>query len=114
MKNLTKIKWTDSKMEMHEMHLINEMSPYWEKASNLLDLEQNTTWQIDRKNHTVEDCCREVMVQWLSGADGKYMYPKSWIGLCDLLEDLELSHLAKHLRGESKPFYPLFLCLQHM
>ena len=96
------IKWTDNKMQMHEMHLINEMSPYWKRASDLLGLDPDHTRRIEKNYRSVEDCCREVMAQWLSEADGAYSYPNGWNGLCELLEDMELAVLAHRLRGQSK------------
>ena len=105
------IKWTDSMMQMHEMHLIDEMSPYWKRASNFLGLASSHTRMIEMNHHSVEDCCREVMVQWLSVDNGVYNYPKSWNGLCELLEHMELSVLAYKLQGQSKTLL-FFISLQ--
>ena len=96
------IKWTDSKMQMHEMHLINAMSPYWKRASDLLGLDIYRISRIESNNRSVEECCREVMLQWLSEADGAYNYPRTWDGLYELLKDMELPAIAKNLRGQSK------------
>ena len=102
MKTLTEIKWTDNKIQEQEMHLINEMTPYWKRASDLLGLDPKRTVDIETYNHSVEVCCKKVMEQWLSEADGTYNYPRSWEGLYELLEDMELPAIAKNLRGQSK------------
>ena len=113
MKNLSKMKWTDSKMQMHVIRLIKEMSPDWKRASHLLGLNHSHIKKIEENNRSVEDCCREVMRQWLSAADEVYNYPKSWKGLCELLEDMKLSVLSYKLLGQSKTLL-FILCLQHM
>ena len=107
MKSLTKIRWTDSKMQIHEMHLIEIISPHWKKASDLLGLNPSHTRRIEMNHHSVVDCCREVMAQWLSAADEAYNYSKTWEGLYQLLQDMELSTIAENLRGQSETLLSL-------
>ena len=98
MKNLNIIKSTDHKKQVHQLCLIERMSPHWKKASDLLGLTPDHTTRIDKNHREVENCCREVMAQWLTHADGMYNYSTTWEGLCQLLEDMELSTIAENLR----------------
>ena len=98
MKNLTIIKKTDHRKQVHQLRLIEQMSPHWKKASDLLGLPPDHTNRIEKSHHAVEDCCREIMAQWLAHADGMYNYTTTWEGMCQLLEDMELSTIAENLR----------------
>ena len=42
-----------------KLFLINEMSPDWKRASDLLGLKPTHTRRIEMNKHTVEDRCRE-------------------------------------------------------
>ena len=103
MKNLTIIKKTDHKKQVHQLRLIEQMSPHWKKASDLLGLPLDHTTRIEMNHREVESCCREVMAQWLSHANGMYNYSTTWEGLCQLLEDMELSAIAENLRLIVRP-----------
>ena len=98
MDKLTLLKWTNSEQQVCQLFLINELSPDWKRASDLLGLLPSHTRRIEMNNHTVENSCREVMAEWLSHEDGAYNYPRSWEGLCQLLNDMKLSAIAKNLR----------------
>ena len=99
MKNLNIIKTTDKRKQVHQVRLIEQMSPHWKKASDLLGLPPDHTTRIEMNHQrAVESCCREVMAQWLTDADGVYNYSTTWEGLCLLLEDMELSTIAENLR----------------
>ena len=97
MDNLTLLKWTDSEHQVCQLSLINEMSPDWKKASDLLGLKPSHTKRIEMNNHTVEDRCREVIAEWIDHEDGVYNYSRSWEGLYQLLNDMELATLANNL-----------------
>ena len=97
MDKLTLLKWTDNEHQVCQLFLINEISPDWKKASDLLGLTPSHTRRIEMNNHTVEDRCREVMAEWLNHEDGAYNYSRSWEGLCQLLNDMNLANLAKNL-----------------
>ena len=104
MKNLTIIRRTDHKKQVHQLRLIDQMSPHWKKASDLLGLLPDHTNRIEMNHRTVENCCREVMAQWLAhGADSMYNYTITWEGLCQLLEDMELSAIAENVRLIVRP-----------
>ena len=45
----------------------------------------------------VKECCRDVFHDWLEQEGGRN-YPVTWQGLCELLEDLEFSALAKQVQ----------------
>ena len=51
---------------------------------------------IAKDHREVTECCREVFYEWLEQKDGDYSV--SWEGLCELLEDMDLSTLASQIR----------------
>ena len=103
MDKLTLHKWTNNEQRVCKLFLINEMSPDWKRASDLLGLTPTQTRRIEMNKHTVEDRCREVMAEWLSNKDEVYNnYPRSWAGLCELLCDMELSTLAQKVKTSIK------------
>ena len=95
--NLTLMKWSDDSNRKHRLHLIDEISPKWKEASDLLGLSTSRTGSIEMTHRDARTCCREVMAEWLNHADGVYNYPATWEGLCELLNDLNLSCLSKQL-----------------
>ena len=97
MDKLTLLEWTDNEHQVCQLFLINEISPDWKKASDLLGLTPSHTRRIEMNYHTVEDRCREVMGEWLNQKDGTYNYSRSWEGLCKLLINMKLANLAKNL-----------------
>ena len=106
MDNLTLLKWTDNGHQVCKLSLINEMSPDWKRASDLLGLTPSRTKRIEMNEHTIEDRCREVIAEWIYQEDGAYKYSRSWEGLYQLLNDMELSTLANNLY---KIFFPTHL-----
>ena len=97
MDKLTLLKWTDNEGQVCQLFLINEISPYWKRASDLLGLTPTHTSRIEMNNRTVEDRCREVIAKWIYQEDGAYKYSRSWEGLYQLLKDMELAALANNL-----------------
>ena len=97
MDKLTLLKSTDSVHHECQLSLINEISPDWMRASDLLGLTPTHTRRIEVNKHTVEDRCREVIAEWINQEDGAYNYSRSWEGLYQLLNDMKLSTLATNL-----------------
>ena len=97
MDKLTLLKWRDNEHQVWQLFLINEMSPDWKRASDLLGLKPSHTRRIEMNNHTVEDRCREVIAEWLYHDDGVFNYSRSWDGLHQLLYDMKLAILADDL-----------------
>ena len=52
---------------------------------------------IEKNRREVKECCRDVFHDWLEQEGGRN-YPVTWQGLCELLEDLEFSALAKQVQ----------------
>ena len=97
MDKLTLLKWTDNEHQACQLFLINEISPDWKRASDLLGLTPSHTRRIEMNNHTVQDRCREVIAEWINHEDGAYNYSRSWEGLYQLLKDMELATLANKI-----------------
>ena len=79
--------------------LIEVLSPDWEKAADLLGMNQHRV-RIIKKDHgqSAEDCCRTLIDHWLYDVHGKYSYERSWKGMCDLLCDIKQGNVAKQLQ----------------
>ncbi len=83
-----------------QLHLIETITPVWEKAGDLLGLRYNRV-KIIREDHIgrgMEACCRTMFEYWLSDRHTEYCYDQSWEGMCQLLEALEMSEVAESLR----------------
>ena len=94
MKNLTVLSTEPSQ----QLHLIEEISPQWKEASDLLGLRISRIKVIEEDHRSVVDCCREVMAEWLDHNEGTYNYPPNWKGMCRLLNDLKLSTIAVQIQ----------------
>ena len=94
MKNLT-VLCTESSQQLY---LIEEISPQWKEASDLLGLRISRIKVIEEDHRSVVDCCREVVAEWLNHKEGMYNYPPSWKGMCKLLYDLKLSTIAEQIQ----------------
>ena len=55
MDKLTLLKWTNSKQQVSQLLIINEVSPDWKRASDLLGLRPSHTRRIEMDYHTVKD-----------------------------------------------------------
>ena len=67
----------------------------------MLGLESGEIESIERNYRVDLDRVIEVLKQWLDNAinmPNARKYPKSWTGLCQLLDDGELGEVAKELR----------------
>ena len=78
--------------------LVNSVSANWKKFGRLLDLESNVLngWDSQHRG-TAEDCWDEVMQHWRKGG-GVKVYPPTWQGLYDLVEDVGYPAVAKELK----------------
>ncbi len=98
MKNLILLKWMDAEGKKQKLRIIDEVSPKWRDASSLLGLTPAHTQRIEMNYSRVEDRCQEVFHVWLSNEEEATSYPSTWEGLIELLEDMELSALAKEIQ----------------
>ena len=98
MDSLTLMKWTDCRQQKHRLRTIDEISPKWREAGDLLGLTIARMEGIDMTHRDVRPCCREVMAEWLRRPNGVYKYPTSWKGLCELTEDLQLARISDQIR----------------
>ena len=95
--HLTVLTWTDSDGQRHCLRLRNEMSSRWRDVGDLLEVEFTRQEGIDTyRRGDVRLCCRDVFVDWLQMEEPSYQ--TNWEGLLLLLEDLELTKMAKKLK----------------
>ena len=79
------------------INIINKVSPRWSEFAVQLDFDNDgTTMQMIRERcyPDPEDCCKEMMREWLSG---KGRQPVTWELLVEILKDCELEVLAKQV-----------------
>ncbi len=96
LRKLTLLKWKDQDV-VKTFRLLDEVSGKWQLFGTLLGLSTNKllVWEKEHpKNITM--CCNKVMEYWLVG--GCTDYPATWEGMYTLLEDAELSEIAKELK----------------
>ena len=99
LKALGLIKWMDANGHRHLFQLVNKVSTKWREFGVLLSLELDKLDGFDghyRGNPT--SCWNRVMEHWLNGGGG-CDYPPTWEGLYTLLNDLELSAVAKEMEN---------------
>ena len=82
---------------------MNRVSAKWRKFGLLLDLKANVLDGWDSQYHCkVEDCWVRVMQHWMDG--GSKVYPATWQGLYDLVEDVGFPAVAKELKEAVEKF----------
>ena len=93
--NLTVIKWKNKKGEMKTFKLKNSIIHKWREIGNLVAVpwQQLDAWA---KRKDDKECCEAVLLYWLDNPP--YLYPATWKGLYDLLEDCELGQIAINLK----------------
>lgn len=97
-KNLTLLKWKDKDGCTQKLKVLQEVCAKWELMGDLIGLSpgQLDAIKTDYDCRGVEVCCRQVFLEWLQHEEGEYC--ATWQGLCELLEDMELSSIAKKLK----------------
>lgn len=98
MGTLILIKWRDSDGRQRKFHLVKKVSHKWrmfgfrfQRGNNEMDALEE---ECSRKS---EQCWIKVMSEWLD-EEGTEEYPATWEGILLVLEDVELSTIAKQLR----------------
>ena len=77
---------------------MTEVCPKWKEIGDLMRLSASRLEAIEKNRRgEVKECCRDVFHDWLA-QEGGGNYPVTWQGLCELLEDLKFSALAKEVK----------------
>ena len=91
------MKWKNSAGATERVTILDDVCSEWKRIGDLLALNPGHLKAIENDNRGVAyDCCRAVFHDWLQEEEGEYSV--TWEGLCELLEDMQLSNLANRLR----------------
>ena len=89
--------WTDTQGKQHKLRIVQNICPKWREIRNLLNISDSLLESILSQYHgDLEDCCYAVLIQWLD--NGSPIYPLTWEGLLELLNDIDCSQVADDLR----------------
>ena len=97
MSTLRLIKYTNSSGELCKFRLTDKVCAKWRKFGLMLNITSNILHGIDSqmRGHS-DECFARVMQLWLDG-DSR-VYPPTWEGMYQLLEDINLSQVARDLK----------------
>ena len=80
------------------MRIIQSISSKWQKLATLLGLSLSQSDGIKKESFmNTEECCLRVFDHWII-SNGTTDYPITWSGLHELLEDIEHSTTAEHMK----------------
>ena len=98
------IEWTDDGRK-DKLRIYSLTAKEWRTIARKLGLEDETPGFISglARRHRDDDgeCVREVFGKWLENAVGlpnASLYPKTWEGLCTLLDASNLGEVSKKIR----------------
>ena len=77
--------------------MIKSVAPFWKDVGYLLDFDEYGSYvkSIEKKySHNPDECCTEILIQWLQGKASK---KPTWKDLIDILKDCELNTVAEEL-----------------
>ena len=96
LKDLQLLKWTSPDGVVHRYCLVNHVSAKWKKFGRLINLTENQmkNWAKETDN---EGCWERVMEAWLEG-QGQDVYPPTWQGLFEMLEDVQFGGVVPALK----------------
>ena len=98
LRTITLYKWTDENGQPKSLRILDEISSRWTEAGDLLGLNPARLKGIEEYQlRDARSCCREILKDWIQ--DNQGYYPVSWEGLMCLLEDMELTAVAKELEN---------------
>ena len=92
------IKWENKSGEMNTLRLYALLASVWEKVSDLMNLDVNTTTIATKYNGDPEKCIRDVIGKWMNDQKLSANYKCTWNEICRLLEDLEHSTASSQLK----------------
>ena len=95
-KNLFLIEWRNEKGETERLRIKQKICNRWKYIGDLLEIPEAVleSWNTKHKEDSLK-CIDSVMSHWLQHPTDDY--PVSWEGLKKLLQDVELSEVAKDI-----------------
>ena len=100
--NIHVLKWKNAEGKTERLRIVSEISYKWEDFGGVLGIPwpQLQCWNKDYKDS--KKCCVAVLHHWLDNPTDDY--PATWEGLCELIEDCDLSNVADKLREATQNF----------
>ena len=95
------MKWEDENGRKRELWIYSKVAHKWRQIATRLGLELGEIESINNDYRTRYSRITAVFEQWFENAKNlpnASMYPKSWEGLINLLEDTELGEVAEELK----------------
>ena len=84
-----------------KLRIYSEIAHKWRPIASLLGLEPGQISAIEHDRRETASCITAVLQRWLEHASqlsNAERYPKSWQGLINLLDDVELGEIAMKLK----------------
>ena len=79
------------------LRILEDVCSQWTDIGDLIGLSLGRLNAIEKDRRGISaDCCRDVFYDWLKQEEGR-RYPVSWDGVCQLLNDLKVSAVAKQI-----------------
>ena len=95
------LKWEDENRVIRELKIYSKIAHRWRQIATRLGFELGEIDSIEENHHRNHSRVTTVLSQWFDNAvnlPNASRYPKSWPGLINLLEDVELGEVAEELR----------------
>ena len=96
MSNLRVLKWKNENGDTKRLKILEEICPHWKEIGDLLGLHTSRIKAIEKNRQEVEDCCRDVITDWLES--DVLDYPATWKDFIVLLEDIDLNSLVERIK----------------
>ena len=78
------------------LRVIERICLKWRDMGTLLGVDHAALGVIKNERQGAKDCCYGILEKWFD--NGSKRYPLDWGGMLELLDDLEMSGVAKELR----------------
>ena len=92
------ITWQCEKSEETcKLLIVKETSASWEVIARNLQVQPRMVNPNPQQRKSAQECVTEVFRWWLTQQQEEETYERSWKGLCELLEESELSELSETL-----------------
>ena len=95
------IKWKDENGIKRELKIYSKVAHKWKEIATRLGLELGQITTIINDNCQNSSCITDVFQRWFEHAahlPNAKDYPKSWRGLINLLNDVQLGEVAEELK----------------
>ena len=99
---MTLIKWMDKNGVKRELRIYCKIAHKWRQISSLLGFDIGEIESVEENHHRNDTRITAVLRKWFENAKNlpnASIYPKSWQGLINLLEDAELGEVAEELKS---------------